>query len=602
MNTTLYDNRYRLVELLGKGTTANVYRAIDTENDCEIALKIFDEAYLGDKEALKLFEREIKAVARLEKHPGLLTYYGGSLREGFRYLVMDIAKGETLMHYLNRFGGRLPLQEATSYMSQLLSVLSYIHKRGVIHRDIKPQNIRISSDGTLKLCDFGIAIVTGVDSAANGKAVGTVNYISPEQAKGIEVTPASDLYSAGVLFYEMLTGHLPFTSDKASPDDRIHEIIRKHLKEVPIRPTSYNPNIPDALEQIILKAMSKNPSSRFLSADDMLRYLSVYNQNPLVVFEFELPNEEFDSSAALSKNTDPNGFRPKVRFKDKPIKVPREKSKKEITRSTLLLITLFFSLSVIAAFVLYFALDSLLFYDSTSRTVLTKGDLLQKTYTETLHQQLLDDGYSVTVEYQYSPYFESGTVIAQDPLPQSVQVIENDALPKLHLVVATDKAMILLKDYIGDDYRSVASELDSWGITVKINRVYSDRKAGAIVSTVPASGESVMLGDTVVLNVSREEKVSYAYMPNLLGLSVMEAKAQLDGRGIRYLIEYVESDRPFGAVIYQSRPYGEKIANAYFSVLLRVSNTVQAPETTLPDTEESVPDSSDPSVLPDTSN
>lgn len=572
MNETIYDNRYRLVEFLGSGTTANVYRALDLETNREVALKIFDEQYLSDQDALKLFEREIKAVARLEKHVGLLSYYGGSMRDGYRYLVMDIAKGETLMHYLNRVGGKLPINEAVSYLSQLLSVLSYIHSRGVIHRDIKPQNIRISRDGSLKLCDFGIAAVIGAESFANGKAIGTVNYISPEQAKGIEVSPQSDIYSAGVVFYEMLTGVLPFTSDKSTPEDRIGDIIRKHLKEIPIRPSQYNPNIPDALVQIIMRAMLKNPSSRFSSAEDMLRYLTLYTKNPTVLFDFDLPNEEFDSGAALPKYTAAESFRPKTRVKEKVAKQTFTKDKKQLTRGKLLFLSLILLLSVIAAGVIYSVVHSLFFYEYGVRTVLTKGGLLYEPYTDAMRDRLESDGYEVTLEYRYSSIYPSGTVIAQDPPPQSVQEIPENASPKLRLTVSTAKASLLMPDYIGKDYRAARAELEDKGFTVLVNRINSNKKYGSILATSPASDEMVNLGDTVQLTISIGEKTRYQYMPNLVGMPISQAKSELSSLGIAHTVFYEDSDLPIGTVIYQSRPYGEKLAIDYFDVQIHVSN------------------------------
>ncbi len=580
MNTQLFDNRYRITEFLGGGTSANVYRAIDTVDNKEVALKVFDEAYLANEDALRLFEREVRVVARLEVHPNLLNYYGGSLKEGCRYLVMDIAHGETLMHYLNRSGGKLPLDLALSIFSQLLSVLSYIHKRGIIHRDIKPHNIRIATDGKIKLYDFGIAVIMETDHQITGKAVGTVNYISPEQAKGVKVYPCSDLYSACIVLYEMLTGHLPFTSDKPVAEDRMNEIIRKHFKEAPIRPTHYNPNIPDAIEQIILKAMSKNLSARFQSSDEILRYLALYYQNPAISFDFELQNEEFDYSAALPKNTIATVFKPKFAVKDAPHKLPKKYDPKLLTRRKLLLLSLFFSLSVIAAFVIYFALHSLLFYKNNERTVLTKGDLLYSQYSDETYERLISEGYDVSVEYKYSEYYQSGTIIAQNPPPQFIQELSTNESPKLNLVVSTDQAMTILKDYSGRDYREVKIELEALGFSVQIQKNISSLSYGQVISTYPGHGEIAMLSDTIILNISKGSKITYAYMPNLVGSIIAQAKNELTAAGISYKIIYTESEKPYGTVIYQSRAYGEKIAIDYSTIYLKVSNRTQIPDST----------------------
>lgn len=582
MKDSLFDNRFHIVELLGVGTTAKVYRAVDGHTSTEVALKVFDESRLGNEEELKLFEREIRVVARLDKHPNLLNYYGGSLKEGRRYLVMEIAQGETLMHYLNRYGGRLPLDVTLSVFSQLLSALSFVHKRGIIHRDVKPQNIRIASDGTIKLCDFGIAVIQDSEQKTIGKAIGTVNYISPEQARGIEVYPCSDLYSAGVVLYEMLTGHLPFTSDKPSAQDRMNEIIRKHFKEVPIRPTHYNPNIPDAVEQIVLKALSKNPSSRFESADEILRYLALYYRNPSVHFDFELPNDEFDYKAALPHNTSAGAFKPQPTVKELSKKIEKKDREKRLTRKTLLVLSLFLTLSLITAVVIYVTLHSLLFYKLDERTVITKGDLLHRQYSDEIYQALIEEGYDVTVEYTFSSYYPSGTIVSQTPLPLTVQEINAKEAPKLTLTVSIDDATVLLSRYQGVDYRLVQIELAELGIDTIVNKSPSAMPAGQVISTSPSANEVVHLSGTVTLNVSTGAKIVYAYMPNLIGSSLAQAKSQLSDRGISYEIIFTDSDAPYGTVVYQSRAYGEKLPLEYTTVYLKVSNRIKTPDSTEP--------------------
>lgn len=599
MNDELYDNRYRLGHFFGHGTTAKVYLARDTVTGRDVALKIFDEAYLAEGDALQLFERELKAVARLSEHPNLLNYYGGSMKAGYRYLVMEVAEGETLIHYLNRRGGRLPLEEAISLFSQLLSVLSYIHKKGVIHRDVKPQNIRISSDGILKLCDFGIAVVTGLDSSATGKAVGTVFYISPEQAKGREVSPASDLYSAAVLFYEILAGTLPFTSDKSSPRDRIDEIIRKHLKEMPVRPSHYNPNIPEAIEQIILKAMSKNPESRFQTADEMLRYLALYRQTTQIVFDFDLPNDEFDSSAALPSKTAPEGFRPIHVMKDvSEKKEDHRRSPFALTRGSLIYISIVIILSILTAFILYKSLHSLFFFEENERTVITKGDLLYTPYSDELQEALVNAGYDVTVDYSFSPYYESGTVIAQNPAPYAVQSLTDDEKPKLLLTVATKDGYTVLKDYKGTDWRDAYRELEALGISVTVNKIYSSSvSVGDVIETQPVAATAVFLGEGVLLTVSLGEKPSYRYVPNLLGLTLVEAREKLRSAGIRFgSLRYEESASPRGTVIKQDKPYGEKLLYEYYTVSVTVSLGAPDSTDTTEDTTEQTPEDFKPQV------
>ncbi len=596
MFSELYDGRYRLNEFLGGGMTANVYRAEDQKNGREVALKILDEEKLHEDDTLRLFEREIKAVARLENHPNLLNYYGGSLKEGYHYLVMDIASGETLMHYINRSGGRLPIRDAISFYSQLVNALGYIHKRGVIHRDVKPQNIRIAADGTLKLCDFGIAAIVGAENATRGKAVGTVNYISPEQARGGEVTAASDLYSASVVLYEMVTGVLPFTSDKASPEDRIGEIVRKHLKEAPIRPSHYNPNIPDAVEQIILKGMAKNPLSRFTSAEEILRCLTLYAKTPGIVFDFDLPNEEFDTSAALPKHTVPSAFKPRVKPREKSEKDKKEKpSASGLTRGTLLMITLITLLSLVCAFVIYTTVHGLFFFEDTSRRVLTRSDLLYQSYDEALIASLEREGYDVVTEYRFSPLYPDGTVIAQDPPPLSVQEIGDSEAPRLTLTLSREAAVMTMGEYLGEDYRTVKRSLENLGYTVTVKLIHSQEPSGRIVKTEPASGEITSTAHDIVLTVSKGPNVRYTYLPQFVSKPLAEAEIMAKEQELVLRIVYVDSALARGTVISQNRPYGEKLPIGFYEITLKVSNGLLIPPEVSDDTTS---DTVDTPLLP----
>jgi len=594
MNGMLIDNRYRLLRYIGKGQSAHVYLAHDEQSDREVALKIFDETQLSDTNLLSLFERELKVAARLVPHPNLLSYYGGSMKAGCRYIVMEVARGESLVHYMNRLGGKIPHDEAVNIFCQLLSALSLIHQKGVIHRDVKPHNILLLSDGTIKLCDFGIAVLTDSDNYATGKAAGTALYISPEQAMGRAVSPASDLYSAGILLYEMLSGVLPFTSDKQSNQDKIEDIIRKHLKESPVRPSHYNPNIPEGLEQIVLRSLNKNPEARFQTADEMLRYLAIYLKTPTIEFNFDLPEDEFDSSAALPHQTLPNGYKPKLTVRSAPTKKhtisPTDSA--SLTRTKLIWISIVLILSVIAAFVIYFTLHSLIFYPSDLRSVITRGDLLYSEFSTSLQEQLVNEGYDLKIRYDFSRYYPEGTIIAQTPPPFSLQRLNSDAKPELSLTICSKEYRIVLDDYAGRDYREIESELSLMGIQTRLIRRPSSKPKGTIIETVPEKGDTVTYSDTVTLVVSCDEKPQYKYIPNLIGLSIYEAKSKLSSLGITIDdIVYRDSSAPHLEVIAQSRPYGEKLPVDFYGITLTVSLGMPTTEDTK-EPEETLPDSS----------
>lgn len=569
----LLNGRYRMGELLGTGTSAKVYRAVDTETGSEVAIKLFEPAASDDEEAKRQFDHEVKIFALLDTHPNIVSYYGGSTREDCRYIVMELATGSTLAHLLNSRGGKLPVEEALSYFSQVLKALSHVHGKGVIHRDIKPQNVRILDNGLVKLVDFGIATLPGLEEQAATEAKGTVNYISPEQAMGRKTDARSDLYSAGVMLYEMLTGELPFTSDKARAEDRTDEIIRKHLKEAPVRPTSHNPNIPTAVEQIVRRALNKNPANRFQSAEEMLRYIRLYHEAPHITFQFELQDDAYDVYDALPEETDASRFCPKplkpvgkVRTgKKAPVEEKSRRTTRFMTAIFLLLLVAFLAVGLFSAYTLFWK-------DDAGRTVITVGELLYDTCDEDLVRSLEEKGYEVKIEYRYSGDYPAQTILEQEPAAYAVQKLADDEKPKLTLVVSGGCRVMLMNDYAGKDFRQVKGELEALGYTVQVEKKSSEQAAGEILSTSPKAGDTAIQSDPVILYVSSGEAVTYRYVPNLVGLSYGEALVKLEQSGIKLSgVSYRNSDAPAGEVIAQSCPYGDRVAVDFSGIELTVS-------------------------------
>lgn len=563
----LFDGRYRLLDVVGVGNSAKVYRAVDTETETEVAVKIFDKERMIDEEAKRQFDHEVKAFALLDSHPNIVSYYGGSMREDCRYIVMELAVGETLMHYMNRKGGRLSVDEALSYFSQILSALSHAHGKGIVHRDVKPQNVRLIQGGLVKLVDFGIALIPGFENTTSGKAVGTVNYISPEQAAGGRVDARSDIYSAGILLYEMLCGQLPFQSDKPNAYDRMDEIIRKHLKETPANPGFFNPNIPTAVEQIVLRAMNKNPATRFESADEMMRYINLYYENPHIYFAFDLPNDPYNAYEALPEDTSAERFVPsalklvgQVKEGDPPEKEPAKKEKKR--RTTLFLAGVFLVLLSLFVLVSLLAVNRIFSYDAGQKTVITVGGLLDQTYTEDLAQSLRDKGYDVQVEYEYHASIPLNTIVSQDPPARSAQHLAEHEKPKLVLTLSGGCRVMIMPDYSGKENRAVEMELEAQGFVTQVVKQYSSSSpAGTVIGTTPSAGEAAIQNEPIVLYVSAGEEAVYQYVPNLVGQTHEEALLLLEQSGItNYHIVYRESTESEGTVISQSHLFGERIA------------------------------------------
>lgn len=574
---TLFDGRYRIIEFLGGGTSAKVYRALDTKTSEDVAVKIFDEERLRDPEAKRQFDHEVKAFALLDTHPNIVSYLGGSMREGNRYIVMELAVGETLSHYMNHKGGKLSLDESLNYFSQILSALAHSHAKGVIHRDVKPQNVRLVNGNLIKLCDFGIALIPEVDPIDSSKAVGTVFYISPEQATGGRVDARSDIYSAGILFYELLTGHLPFTSDKSNSFDRMDDIIRKHLKEAPANPVVFDPNIPTPIAQIILRAINKNPSKRFSSAKEMLTFIKLYKEDPTIHFNFDIPDDPFDAYDALPKETDAKQFLSDLVTKVADVDVGADQDKRTAQeprskKNNLVLLSVFLSLLVTFVGVLFILADRVFFYDTEDRTVITVGDLLNRPFDDALEKELTEKGYELKLEYRYDPVQPLNTILAQDPPAREAQKLSPGENPRLTLTLSGGCRVMIMPDYVGKDYRSCEIELTSQGFAVQVVKQFSSSPDGTVIATEPSVGEAAIQNEAVVFYVSKGEETQYSYMPSLVGLSADEAISSLEKTGIALDgILYEESTAPAGEVIKQSRPQGEKVAIQYSTVTITVS-------------------------------
>ena len=273
----VFDGRYKIERTVGEGGMAVVFEATDLLTNRKVAVKMLKDSVAGNTQAIKRFIIESKAVAMLN-HENIVKVYDISVRGEHKYIVMELLKGITLRKYMEN-KGVLSWQETVAFSEQILSALSHAHMKGVIHRDIKPQNIMLLEGGFVKVTDFGIAKIPKAETLTMAdKAIGTVFYLSPEQAQCKKIDLRSDLYSLGVMMYEMATGRMPFTADTPAV------VIYQHITKAPVPPSQINPSIPIGLEQIILCAMEKNPDDRYHSAPQMLRHLSRLRQDPSVVF------------------------------------------------------------------------------------------------------------------------------------------------------------------------------------------------------------------------------------------------------------------------------------------------------------------------------
>ena len=279
------DGRYEIQEIIGVGGMANVYRAYDSIDDRTVAVKILRDEHMQNDELLRRFRNESKAIAVLS-HPNIVKVYDVSFNEDIQYIVMEYIDGITLKEYIEQ-QKVLRWKEAVHFTVQILRALQHAHDKGIVHRDIKPQNIMLLADGTIKVADFGIArFARASQQTVTDKAIGSVHYISPEQAKGDVTDEKSDIYSVGVMLYEMTTGKLPF--DAESPVS----VALQQIQSQPKTPRSINPDIPEGLEDIIIRAMQKDPARRYQSAAEMLRDIDEFKRDPTVSFEYKYTEPE----------------------------------------------------------------------------------------------------------------------------------------------------------------------------------------------------------------------------------------------------------------------------------------------------------------------
>ncbi len=296
----LLDDRYEILNVLGTGGMAVVYRAYCHRLNRYVAVKILKGELAADQDLRRRFHDESQSVAMLS-HPNIVAVYDVSEVDDREFIVMELIDGITLKQYINKRGGCLNWRESLHFISQILQALKHAHSRGIIHRDIKPQNVMVLRDGSVKVTDFGIARSTTSQATVTQDAIGSVHYISPEQAKGNHIDARSDLYSAGVVLYEMLTGRLPFEGDNPV------SVAIQHINSIPVPPRELNPDIPVGMEQIALKAMASTPDRRYRSAEDMLNDLDAFRRNPDIDFGYLQPGvlapDEDEPTMILRKPT-----------------------------------------------------------------------------------------------------------------------------------------------------------------------------------------------------------------------------------------------------------------------------------------------------------
>lgn len=582
----LLDNRYEILEAIGSGGMAVVYKARCHRLNRLVALKILKDELSQDAEFRRRFHAESQAVAMLS-HPNIVSVYDVSHSENVDYIVMELIDGITLKQYMQQ-KGVLNWREALHFATQIAKALEHAHSRGIIHRDIKPHNIMILKDGTVKVADFGIARVSSAQSTLTREALGSVHYISPEQAKGGKIDCRSDLYSLGVVMYEMLTGQPPYDGETPVA------VAIKHINGGAPMPRSLNQQVPIGLEQITMRAMAPDPDDRYESATQMLCDLDEFRRNPNIHF---IPD---GNGAAELRSTASTVVR---QTPDRPVRAnpvqTRQSAKKSGRSNTVSLIAGLICIALALSFIGYF-LYSFFFADFFADTKeLTVPNFLGS-YEEDIASTDYPDFQIKIIGRESNDTAPAGMVI--DQTPESGRQVKAGAT--ISLTISSGPSTDTMRDLVNYTLSNATTLLEtlshSQNLNLQIETVYEASDVivkDAVIRTEPAKGEALVAGQTVTLYVSTGPDIKTVPVPELVGLNEEEAIRQLEELNLKHGVRYVDNNAAEGTVVFQSIDQLQEVKEGT-TINLQVSNgPKEKPEEDDPDDEENNSFFRDPNVI-----
>ena len=541
---TMLDGRYEILELIGKGGMANVYKALCHKLHRYDAIKILHEDMIANKELRKRFLAESHAVAMLS-HPNIVSVYDVGHSDELEYIVMELVDGVSLKRYM-QYKEILPYNEVLEISTQISKALAHAHSRGIIHRDIKPQNIMLLRDGLVKVADFGIAALQNdIDTPAN-QAVGSVHYIAPEQARGGAADGRSDVYSLGIVMYEMLTGKLPYTGETDV------EIAVKHMNIDAVPPREIVPDIPEEIERITLKAMSTDIKDRYQSAQEMLDDLESF-RNAELAAQLKAESTDEDEPSAETRHH------------------RREKSKKAAFTTGVIGVLIVALLAF--AFINRYFLKNL--FGSPERIEI--DNFVGRYYEDVINDPDYAKLYSFTVTFKIDPETEYGIIIQQDPEAEKSKAA-NDKGIEVELIVSSGEAIpndeesVTVPYVVNVDRASAISAIKKAGFEYSTSESASESVTkGYVISTEPAAGEKIPKGSTVSIVVSAGPDVVTVPVPQLKGLSKDAAIAKIESNNLSVgSVENVDSDLEEGTVIWQSVTAGTPV-EAHYKISIQIS-------------------------------
>ena len=547
------DGRYEIHELLGVGGMAVVYRAYDTIDDRMVAIKILKDEFSGNSDFLRRFRNESKAIAVLS-HPNIVKVYDVSFGDRIQYIVMEYVDGITLKQYLDQHKETaVPWKEALHFTTQILWALQHAHEKGIVHRDIKPQNIMLLQDGTIKVMDFGIARFARSETRTmTDKAIGSVHYIAPEQARGDVTDERADIYSVGVMLYEMLTGRLPFEADNAV------SVAIMQLQANPTLPRDINPDIPEGLQEITMKAMQKAPSQRYQSAAEMLQDIETFRRNPTVRFDYkyfvdDTPTKYVNAIENVKGSTGPLSYNDDYEYEE-------DLGKKKGSKKTKMVLagigTAFLIMLVILG--VFFIVNQNNQSAGEEDTVVVPNFIGMVYQDEILNNEEYAD-FTFTLQEGNDPEQDPGVVLQQSP-NEGIEVKKGR---EIVLTINQGDEPVKIPEVAGMTEDDAVETLRNMDLIPKVVTVMDEEVGqGYVIETDPAEGSEVDAGSQVTVYVSGgpEENIS---VPAVIDKSLDAARAEIIAAGLTVgeLIPQDDSDKPANTVIETNPLPGVKVAS-----------------------------------------
>ena len=544
------DGRYEIKEIIGVGGMANVYKAYDSIDERVVAVKILRDEHMENDELLRRFRNESKAIAVLS-HPNIVKVYDVSFNEDIQYIVMEHIDGITLKEYIEQ-QKVLRWKEAVHFTVQILRALQHAHDKGIVHRDIKPQNIMLLEDGTIKVADFGIArFARASQHTVTDKAIGSVHYISPEQAKGELSDEKSDIYSIGVMLYEMTTGTLPFDAD--SPVS----VALKQIQSQAKRPRVINPDIPEGLEDITIRAMQKEPARRYQSAAEMLRDIDEFKRDPSISFEYKYSEPATENISKEVANT-----------KKKTKKIKDEQVRNAPVVPVLTGITIAF---IVVAIIFVIGIMAMVRpFEEVPDT--TAPELIGMDINEAMKKY---SGFDIIIESS-SFHEQYDKDIIYDQSVNAGMVVKEGATIKVK--ISSGIQYFSLSDYRNFEENQVYKILTDNEIEFNTVTEYNDDiPEGYVIKTEPGADTQIDTGTVVVVYVSMGAENTYTTVPSVVGYKLEDARMILNSAGIRIgSVERVDTDGQSTEVLSQSLSEGTTVENGTTISLVIVKEKEEA--------------------------